>query len=216
MREKLILTEEQILEVGKNWTPRDFIDYYSQLYGVMTLEEFEAFNMKIIDEIFPKQMRFFQMELDMEERSKENDTVAIEVLRDDELSKTILTEDGRVEIVIKEGNENASLSVKEAAEFCAEVISEYQLRKYGCKLQVLIQCSINYWYLRNGYITTEDYTMPEFLFENEYGKHYVDHNRKISIELNEDAPEYLTPKETCEYCIEIISAMQIKYYGHLL
>ena len=54
MREKLILTEEQILEVGKNWTPRDFIDYYSQLYGVMTLEEFEAFNMKIIDEIFPK------------------------------------------------------------------------------------------------------------------------------------------------------------------
>ena len=74
------------------------------------------------------------MELDMEERSKENDTVAIEVLRDDELSKTILTEDGRVEIVIKEGNENASLSVKEAAEFCAEVISEYQPRKYGCKL----------------------------------------------------------------------------------
>ena len=58
--------------------------------------------------------------------------------------------------------------------------------------------------------------MPEFLFENEYGKHYVDHNRKISIEQNEDAPEYLTPKETCEYCIEIISAMQIKYYGHLL
>lgn len=54
MVEKRVLTEQQILEEGAKWTPREFIDYYSQLYGVMTLEEFDAFNMKIIDEKFPK------------------------------------------------------------------------------------------------------------------------------------------------------------------
>lgn len=49
-----ILTEEQILLEGKNWTPHDFIEYYKQLYGIMTLEEFREFNMKIIREKFPR------------------------------------------------------------------------------------------------------------------------------------------------------------------
>ena len=56
----------------------------------------------------------------------------------------------------------------------------------------------------------------EFLLENEYGKHYIDEDGKISIILNEDAKEYLTLKEASDYCIEIISAFQMKKFGRLL
>ena len=52
--------------------------------------------------------------------------------------------------------------------------------------------------------------MLEFLLENEYGKHYIDQNGKIVVIPNEDAKEYLTLKEACDYCIEIISAFQMK------
>lgn len=48
------LTEEELLEVGKNWGPREFIEYYSRLYGVMSMEEFHELNMTIMDELFPK------------------------------------------------------------------------------------------------------------------------------------------------------------------
>lgn len=48
------LTEEELLEVGKNWGAREFIEYYSRLYGVMSMEEFHELNMTIIDELFPK------------------------------------------------------------------------------------------------------------------------------------------------------------------
>lgn len=54
METKRILTEEQLLEEGKNWGSHEFIEYYSQLHGVMTLEEFDAFNMQIINEKFKK------------------------------------------------------------------------------------------------------------------------------------------------------------------
>ena len=54
MKEKRILTEEEILEEGKKWNSHDFIDYYSQLYGVMTIDDFRDFNMKIISKKFPK------------------------------------------------------------------------------------------------------------------------------------------------------------------
>jgi hypothetical protein len=48
------LTEEELLSVAKNWGPREFIEYYSRLYGVMSMEEFHELNMTIIDELFPK------------------------------------------------------------------------------------------------------------------------------------------------------------------
>lgn len=54
VKKKMALTEEQLLVEGKNWTSHDFIEYYKQLYGVMTLDEFREFNMKIIKENFPK------------------------------------------------------------------------------------------------------------------------------------------------------------------
>lgn len=54
MKEKRILTEKEILEEGKKWSPRDFIDYYSQLYGAMTMDEFREFNMEIINKNFIK------------------------------------------------------------------------------------------------------------------------------------------------------------------
>ena len=38
-----------------NWTPQDFIQYYSSKYGVMTQDEFDDLNMRIISEIFPKE-----------------------------------------------------------------------------------------------------------------------------------------------------------------
>ncbi|MBR5299957.1 MAG: hypothetical protein IKU36_06885 [Bacteroidales bacterium] len=56
----------------------------------------------------------------------------------------------------------------------------------------------------------------EFLLENEYGKHYIDEDGKIVVIPNEDAEEYLTLKEACDYCIELISALQIKKFGRLL
>ena len=56
----------------------------------------------------------------------------------------------------------------------------------------------------------------EFLLENECGKHYIDQNGKIVVILNEDAEEYLTLKEACDYCIELISALQMKKFGRLL
>lgn len=58
--------------------------------------------------------------------------------------------------------------------------------------------------------------MLEFLLENEYGKHYIDEDGKISIIPNEGAEEYLTLKEACDYCIELISALQMKKFGRLL
>lgn len=58
--------------------------------------------------------------------------------------------------------------------------------------------------------------MLEFLLENEYGKHYIDQNGKIVVIPNVDAKEYLTLKEACDYCIEIISAFQMKKFGRLL
>ena len=59
-------------------------------------------------------------------------------------------------------------------------------------------------------------SMMEFLLENEYGKHYIDQNGKIVVIPNEDAEEYLTLKEACDYCIELISAFQMKKFGRLL
>jgi hypothetical protein len=56
----------------------------------------------------------------------------------------------------------------------------------------------------------------EFLLENEYGKHYLDAEGKIVSVPNDDALEFLTPKEACQYCIELIEAYQIKKFGHLL
>ena len=54
MKEKRILIEKEILEEEKKWNPHDFIDYYSQLYGVMTMDEFREFNMEIINKNFTK------------------------------------------------------------------------------------------------------------------------------------------------------------------
>ena len=59
-------------------------------------------------------------------------------------------------------------------------------------------------------------SMMEFLLENEYGKHYIDQSGKVVVIPNEDAKEYLTLKEACDYCIEIISALQMKKFGRLL
>ena len=58
--------------------------------------------------------------------------------------------------------------------------------------------------------------LMEFLLENEYGKHYIDQNGKIVVIPNEDAEEYLTLKEACSCCIELISALQMKKFGRLL
>lgn len=43
-----------------NWTPREFIEYYSAKYGVMTIDEFDDLNMEIISEIFPKEEQGLQ------------------------------------------------------------------------------------------------------------------------------------------------------------
>ena len=48
------LPEEELLVVAQKWGPREFIEYYSRLYGVMSMEEFHELNMTIIDELFPK------------------------------------------------------------------------------------------------------------------------------------------------------------------
>ena len=37
-----------------NWTPQDFIEYYTAKYGIMNLDEFDDLNMKIISEMFPE------------------------------------------------------------------------------------------------------------------------------------------------------------------
>lgn len=44
---------EQINEAPNKWTPDSFIQYYSKLYGTMTLDEFREYNMQIINERFP-------------------------------------------------------------------------------------------------------------------------------------------------------------------
>ena len=58
--------------------------------------------------------------------------------------------------------------------------------------------------------------MKDFLFENEYGKPFIDQNNKVTIKPSEGTPEFLTPKEAFDFCVEIISAMQIKRFGRLL
>ena len=37
-----------------NWTPQDFIEYYTAKYGIINLDEFDDLNMKIISEMFPE------------------------------------------------------------------------------------------------------------------------------------------------------------------
>ena len=90
----------------------------------------------------------------------------------------------------------------------------------------LIDEPLEEWARRNGLESLQDFMarrgidiaelQMEFLLENEYGKHYIDEDGKISIILNEDAKGYLTLKEASDYCIEIISAFQMKKFGRLL
>ena len=39
-----ILTEEELNNAARTWTPNTFIKFYSGLYGIMTMEEFRKFN----------------------------------------------------------------------------------------------------------------------------------------------------------------------------
>ena len=45
-----ILTEEELNNAARTWTPETFIKFYSDLYGTMTMEEFRKFNLDIIRE----------------------------------------------------------------------------------------------------------------------------------------------------------------------
>lgn len=54
-----------------------------------------------------------------------------EILLENNYSKCLLDENNKVDILLKENTNDVTLSVKEAADFCAEVIREYQIRKYG-------------------------------------------------------------------------------------
>lgn len=45
---------QKLPEEAVNWTANDFIEYYSKLYGVMTMDEFQDFNLKLIDMLFPQ------------------------------------------------------------------------------------------------------------------------------------------------------------------
>lgn len=55
MKEALYdMNGQKLPEEAINWTANDFIEYYSKLYGVMTMDEFQDFNLKLIDMLFPQ------------------------------------------------------------------------------------------------------------------------------------------------------------------
>ena len=51
-----ILTEEELNNAARTWTP-NFIKFYSDLYGIMTMEEFRKFNLDIINKTFPTEIK---------------------------------------------------------------------------------------------------------------------------------------------------------------
>ncbi len=52
-----ILTEEELHNAARTWDAETFIEFYSDLYGTMTMEEFRKFNVDIIKEIFPAKIK---------------------------------------------------------------------------------------------------------------------------------------------------------------
>lgn len=52
-----ILTEEELNNAARTWTPETFIKFYSDLYGTMTMEEFRKFNLDIINKTFPTEIK---------------------------------------------------------------------------------------------------------------------------------------------------------------
>lgn len=54
---KDILTEEELGTAARTWTPETFIKFYSDLYGIMTMEEFRKFNTDIINKTFPREIK---------------------------------------------------------------------------------------------------------------------------------------------------------------
>lgn len=52
-----ILTEEELNNAARTWTPNTFIKFYSDLYGIMTREEFRKFNLDIINKTFPTEIK---------------------------------------------------------------------------------------------------------------------------------------------------------------
>ena len=52
-----ILTEEELTNAARTWTPETFIKFYSDLYGTMTMEEFRKFNLDIINKTFPTEIK---------------------------------------------------------------------------------------------------------------------------------------------------------------
>lgn len=52
-----ILTEEELNNAARTWTPNTFIKFHSDLYGIMTMEEFRKFNLDIINKTFPTEIK---------------------------------------------------------------------------------------------------------------------------------------------------------------
>lgn len=52
-----IITEEELNNAARTWTPETFIKFYSDLYGTMTMDEFRDFNIDIINKTFTSEAK---------------------------------------------------------------------------------------------------------------------------------------------------------------